>query len=126
MKELQIPEGVTKLGYSFLYGNELFRKINIPESVVSIDSGAFQYCYGLIEMTIPQNVTSIAGNAFNGCTGIDNYYFYPSTPPTLGADTVFKSIKDTCMIHVPKGCLEAYQTADIWSTFAAYMVEMEE
>lgn len=126
LKELQIPEGITKLGYSFLYGNELFREINIPESVVSIDSGAFQYCYGLIEMTIPQNVTSIAGNAFNGCIGIDNYYFYPSTSPTLGADTVFKSIKDTCKIHVPKGCLEAYQTADIWSTFAAYMVEMEE
>ena len=31
-----------------------------------------------------------------------------------------------CRIHVPKGCLEAYQTADIWSEFVDYLVEMEE
>lgn len=126
LKNIEIPNGVTKLGYSAFYGNEILYKIEIPESVVSIDSGTFQYCYGLAEMKIPKNVTSIAGNAFNGCTGIDHYYFYPTVPPTLGADTVFKSIKDSCKIHVPKGCLEAYQTADIWSEFVDYLVEMEE
>lgn len=30
------------------------------------------------------------------------------------------------IIYVHKGCLEAYQTADIWSELAEYMVEMEE
>ena len=77
-------------------------------------------------MKIPKNVTSIAAGVFSGCSGIENYYFYPSTPPTLGANTVFKGISENCKIHVPKGCLEAYQTADIWSEFADYMMEMEE
>lgn len=126
LKELQIPEGVTTLGYSFLYGNEFLRRVELPDSLLSIDSTAFQYCYGLIEMTIPKNVTSIATGAFNGCSGIDNYYFYPSIPPTLGANTVFNGISENCKIHVPKGCLEAYQAADIWSEFVDYMVEMED
>ena len=52
---------------------------------------------------------------------IGNHY-----TPTLGANTVFKGISENCKIHVPKGCIEAYQTADIWSEFADYMVEMEE
>lgn len=77
-------------------------------------------------MKIPKNVTSILGNAFNGCAGIDHYYFYPETPPALGSNSVFKEIKKSCKIHIPKGCLEAYQTADIWSEFAEYLVEMEE
>lgn len=45
-------------------------------------------------MKIPKNVSSILGNAFNGCAGIDHYYFYSETPPALGANSVFKEIKN--------------------------------
>lgn len=126
MKEVVIPAGVNKLGYAAFYANEVLSKIELPESVISIDNGTFQYCYGLSEMKIPKNVTSILGNAFNGCAGIDHYYFYPEIPPALGSNSVFKEIKNSCKIHVPKGCLEAYQTADVWSEFVDYLVEMEE
>ena len=50
----------------------------------------------------------------------------PTVPPTLENVSTFNGMSETCKIHVPKGCLEAYQTAENWSTYADYMVEMEE
>ena len=126
LRQIEIPSGVTKLGSSALYACELLDKIELPESLLTIENGVFQYCYGLSEMRIPENVTAIGNNAFNGCIGISNYYLYPEVPPTLGGSDVFKSIISSCKIHVPAGCLEAYQTADYWSAYADYMVEMED
>jgi len=125
LKKIEISPNVTKIGSSAFYGNEVLDRFELPESLVTIENGVFHYCYGLVEMTIPKNVTAIGNNAFYGCMGIENYYFYPETPPTLGTN-VFNSIHADCKIHVPKGCLEAYQTAENWDNYANRMVEMEE
>ena len=53
------------------------------------------------------------------------YYFLPVLPPKLSGATVFNGIPEDCKIYVPKGSLEAYQTANSWSNYASYMVEME-
>lgn len=42
----------------------------IPDSVTTIEYGAFKDCTGLTEITIPDNVTSIESSAFSGCTGL--------------------------------------------------------
>ena len=83
-------------------------------------------CYSLSEVTIPTNVSEIETSAFGDCFGMKNYYILPKTPPVLGNINVFDDIPVDCKIHVPKGCLEAYQTAENWSEYADYMVEMEE
>lgn len=57
---------------------------------------------------------------------MEHYYILPETPPVLGNVNVFDKIPKTCKIHVPKGCLEVYQTAEYWSEYADHMVEMEE
>lgn len=44
--------------------------ITIPNSVVSIGSGAFQGCSGLTTITIPNSVVSIGSGAFSGCSGL--------------------------------------------------------
>lgn len=39
--------------------------VTIPNSVTSIEGGAFYDCSGLTNVTIPNSVTSIGGYAFN-------------------------------------------------------------
>jgi hypothetical protein len=53
------------------------------------------------------------------------YHLKPTTPPTLGNTNAFYNIPTDCIIYVPKGCLEAYQNATNWSTYAKYMQEEE-
>ena len=42
----------------------------IPDSVTSIESGAFSGCSGLTSVVIPDSVTNIGSYAFSGCTGL--------------------------------------------------------
>lgn len=45
-------------------------KINLPNSVKSIERGAFKSCTRLTDINIPNSVTSIGGSAFKGCTSL--------------------------------------------------------
>lgn len=123
---IDIPETVTSMKSTAFYSCKSLKRIRIPEGVTKIPTNAFSYCYSLPEITIPAGVTEIGASAFSYCNGIENYYMLPTTPPTLVNTNAFLEIAETCKIHVPKGCLEAYQTAENWSTYADYMVEMEE
>jgi len=44
--------------------------VTIPDSVTSIEDGAFAYCTSLSNVTIPAGVTSIGYVAFYGCTSL--------------------------------------------------------
>jgi hypothetical protein len=46
--------------------------VTIPNSVKSIETGAFDGCTGLTSVTIPDSVISIGGQAFSRCTGLTN------------------------------------------------------
>lgn len=125
LEKIEIPDCVVRIGtYAFGYCTAL-RSLKIPEGVTIIRSSLCYNDYSLQEMSIPAGVTSIENYAFYGCKGIENYYLYPITPPTL-ANKLAITISDNTKIHVPKGSLAAYQTAEVWSEFADYMVEMEE
>ena len=70
-------------------------------------------------------MTNIGNFAFNYCNNLVNIILLPTTPPTLGS-SVFNSISSSAVITVPKGSLNAYQTATNWSTYADKMVEATE
>lgn len=126
LKNVELPSGLPKISNQMFNDCYSLREIELPESVTEIGTNAFSDCYSLSEMRVPENVTVIGGSAFYKCTGIQNYYFCPVVPPTITSSNIFTGISETCKIHVSKGSLEAYQTAEYWSTYANYMVEMEE
>ena len=123
---IDIPETVKNIESTAFYYCYALRRIKLPEQLTAIKANMFTNCYSLCEITIPKGVALIDAYAFNTCKGMEHYYMLPEIPPTLNNVNVFTGIKDTCKIHVPKGCLEAYQTADVWSELTDYMVEMEE
>lgn len=66
-----IPEGVTIIGTeAFDYAK--IASIIIPNTVLSIESSAFEDCKNIQTLLIPNSVTSIGGSAFKGCDKLDN------------------------------------------------------
>ena len=87
-------------------------------------SATIRNCYCLTSFTINSGVTSIAANSFANTYSLQDLWVYPSTPPTVANANAFTGINSSCVIHVPNGKLNTYQTANIWSTYASQMVEM--
>ena len=60
---------ITNIGATFLQCTAITEVI-IPNSVTTIDYGAFGDCDGLTSITIPNGVTSIGYGAFSDCNGL--------------------------------------------------------
>ena len=123
LQKVEIGRGTTSIGtYAFRYCQSL-ASVTIPDGITSIGNNAFQYCQSLASVTIPDGTTSIGNSAFSYCYGMKEYHLLPATPPTLSNMNAFNNIPDGCIIYVPAGSLEAYQTATNWSAYADQMQE---
>ena len=77
--DIVIPSQVTYNGinynvtsiknYSFANSADL-NSVAIPNGIITIGWGAFQFCSGLTSITIPNSVTLISGEAFYNCSGL--------------------------------------------------------
>ena len=123
LASVTIPNSVTGIGTYAFYNCCSLASVTIPNSVTNIGESAFSYCYSLASVTIPNSVTSIETYAFSRCYGMGEYHMKPTTPPKLSGTSAFNHIPSDCIIYVPRGCLEAYQSATNWSTYASYMRE---
>jgi hypothetical protein len=109
----EIPQTVKKNGKTY--------------TVTTIARGAFQGQSTLTEITIPESIVAIGGSAFEGCTSLVLINSKPIVPPTLydgdvlamrRASSVFSGVnKETCVLYVPTGCVDAYKNADGWKDF---------
>ena len=123
LASVAIPDSVTSIkNYAFNICYSL-ASVAIPDSVTSIGISAFNTCYSLASVAIPDSVTSIGTSAFSACSGVKEYHLLPTTPPFLSGTNAFSGISSDCIIYVPAGGLEAYQTATNWSTYADQMQE---
>ena len=121
LRDVTIPSGVTSIVSSAFYSCSSLQSVTIPSGVTSIGSNAFYYCQSLQSVTIPSGVTSIGSSTFSQCTSVVKYHILPTTPPTLANTNAFTGIVSGTIIYVPTASLEAYQTAENWSTYASYM-----
>ena len=120
LTDITIPNSVTSIGYcAFAYCDSL-ADVTISNGVVNIDGFAFAYCGNLTDITIPNSVTNIGNYAFYFCTSLTDIYLNPTTPPSLGGTN---AIPEQTIIHVPVGSLNAYKSADNWSSFKSKIVE---
>ena len=116
-------KGINIIGDYTFYNYYALSSATIQDGVTSIGKNTFFGCYALSSVVIPDSVTSIESNAFFGCYGVKEYHFLPAIPPSLSSTNAFTGIPSDCIIYVPVGSLEAYQTATNWSTYADQMQE---
>ena len=70
--QIELEEGITRIGLNTFYGANCIRNITIPESVISIGDKAFYSCKNLQELTIPKNVESIGFGITSYCTNLSS------------------------------------------------------
>ena len=68
VKNIEIGDGIEKIGDYAFYSCSQLVKIIIPNSVISIGDATFRNCGNLTSITIPDNVTSIGSMAFHRCS----------------------------------------------------------
>jgi hypothetical protein len=143
IKSISIPSTVTTIDRLSFYGNSL-TKITVSENNPVLDSrdncnaviitSKNQLVYGCSGSTIPSTVTTISTDAFRYSSAPDIIIIPPSIKE-LGANIFINSnitsviinnsdvvsiasssFNKTLNVYVPNESLEAYKTADIWST----------
>ena len=145
-----LPRTVKYIGeYAFL-NCESITSLTIPGSVKTIETMAFNGCVGMTELTIEKGVETIAGSVFQSCLGL-TVLTLPVTIQSLGKNLIFDSINiktikvlfgqpipidgstfntffspSTMTLYVPKGCREAFATADYWKEFGQIIETDEE
>lgn len=122
MKYISLPKSFTTIDNNAFNGDANLFRVVIPSGVTTIPTGAFKSCTALSKIVIPPGVTSIGASAFDSCSSMREYHFKSTTPPTLTDATVFANIPSQCKIYVPSARLATYQSANVWSGFASYMV----
>lgn len=115
-----LNEGLITIGDFAFAGCDNLTEIQIPNSVTTIGDGAFEACEGLTRVVIGSGVTFIGNGAFqksSGYTPYESITCLATVPPTLEASNVFHD-NHSCPIYVPSASVNAYKTANNWSTYA--------
>ena len=121
--EFENANKITSVGASTFY-NCYCLKNNIDlQSSHTSEASIVRNCYCINGYTINFSVTEIAASGLAGLYGIKEFRCLPTNPPTVANSNAFTSFNTSCSIKVPIGCLSAYQSANIWSTYSAQMVE---
>lgn len=114
LKSVSIPNSVTSIGESAFEGCYELEMIKIPDELQIIKKATFKGCNSLKSLTIPAAVEFIYQEAFAGNNRMESVVAQPENPPFL-YDNSFSNF--SFPLKVPKGCKEAYQTAQGWKNF---------
>lgn len=107
---------ITDIPAYFFRNSSNLEKVNIPDSVISIQRDAFASCPKLKTLIIGGGIESIAQGIIWKSTAIESIVCKAVTPPLLAGD--FGGKNSTFAIYVPDASVTAYREASSWSADA--------
>ena len=97
----QLSNGLKELPDEAFRNCESLRRIQFPQSVVSIGSNAFHTCRVLKSVVLNEGLTTVGSGAFIACLGLEELAF-PSTVTTLEIN-VFYGCSSLRTVTLPEG-----------------------
>ncbi len=107
-----IEEGVTRIGAFAFHGFNNLASVEIPNTVTSIGMSSF-YGTALTSVEIPAGMMSIETGAFQYCSNLATVNVYASS-----CDAGLQPFPSNCKLYVFADKVEGYKTADFWSAYA--------
>ncbi len=103
IKEIKVLDGVTHIGANVFQECDALQRIVLPDSVYSIDNGAFDNCRSILDVTIPQyvldvGVASVFGTSYQSISNV-----VLSTGVRHIAMEAFKNCASLHRIKIPNG-----------------------
>lgn len=102
---------------SYFVQNSLIESVEIPNSVTTIETGAFKGCKALTEVDLGSGVITIGQEAFNGCNLLTSVTSRRDIAPTMVKENCF-STYNIATLYIPIGATDDYQLTDYWYKFA--------
>ena len=99
IKDLTIPDNVTKIGAYAFSGCSSLTSVTIPGGVTSIGGSAFLGCSSLTSVTIPSGVKTIETGTFRNCTSLTSVTI-PSSVKTIESDA-FLNCSSLTSVTIP-------------------------
>lgn len=100
IKNIDIPNSVTKMGTKVFSGCSNLNTINLPSSITDIGS-IYSGCTGITHITIPSGTTIIAYGAFEGCEALKDITIPDNV---IGIrEGAFKGCKSLVSVSIGKG-----------------------
>jgi hypothetical protein len=113
---VNIPGTVTSIGSSAFEDCDYLTSLTLNEGMQSIGGSAFEGCKRLSTLTIPGTVNTIKVNAFKNCSGLTSIISEIENPFEIN-NNVFNGIPSYAQLIVPKGKKSAYQSTAGWNQF---------
>ena len=102
---------------SAFFGWDSLTSLTLPAGMTgSIGEYAFYGCSSLTSLDVPAGTTSIGDGAFYDCTALEYLIFRSTSVVALG--NTWSLDGTTCLFYVPADLVDAYKTANNWSTLA--------
>lgn len=104
MESYTIDDGIREIG-EFAFARSALKEIQIPDGVTTIGYGAFYHCDSLTDVSIPDSVTRIEGNAFAKTPWIQNAMRASATYPYLvvGDGILLAYDGNDSVVNIPAG-----------------------
>lgn len=126
-RKLEIPHSMTELGIGAFYGSML-EMISLPENVTYIPTALFQKCLNLSSVHLGKEVSFLSAYWLDGCSLEHLYvpvkFFLPICHEN--AFTGVEHLYETCILHVPVGCKNLYQSASPWKNFKLILDDIKD
>ncbi len=117
IREIELPNGITRINCMAFQNCESLQKIELPSSVITVDESAFSGCKALHHIVIPSSVISIGADVFKDCEALEEVIF-PNSIESIGkacycgntdSDLIFEGCSNLRRIKIPKGSKEKYE-----------------
>lgn len=122
LSSINIPNTVTTIYSSAFASCFSLKNVALSSGLTTLMNGVFAQCGNLAQLSLPTSLVSVGSSAFS-YSGLVELTAYPTQPPTAG-NSAFYGLSRLTKVYVPRGSLNAYQTATNWSAISSLMVEM--